>query len=117
MFLDRCPQVMWMGSGMAAPMMFPGMQPYVSPVGIAVGTHPLASVQNMHLAQVPVVDHQAMSMAPTDQNAMCQAPALNTVNFQNQMQNQSLPEQLVRYMGMHQLQAAASQVCSHPLRI
>ncbi|KAK4770143.1 hypothetical protein SAY87_030675 [Trapa incisa] len=104
-------QMMWMGNGMAAPMMFPGMQPYMSPMGIAMGAHQLASVQNMHLARVPVVDHQAMSMsmAPMNQNAVPQAPSLNAISFQNQMQNQSLPEQFVRYMGMQQLQAAASQ--------
>ncbi|PKI77298.1 hypothetical protein CRG98_002243 [Punica granatum] len=103
-------QMMWMGSGMAAPMMFPGMQPYMSPMGIGMGPHPLAAVHNnMHLPRVPMVDHQSTSMAPPNQNMMCQAPVLNPVNFQNQMQMQNLPEQFVRYMGMHQLQAAASQ--------
>ncbi|KAK4743660.1 hypothetical protein SAY87_009972 [Trapa incisa] len=102
-------QMMWMGNGMATPMLFPGMQSYMSPMGIAMGAHSLASVQNMCPARVPVVDHQAMSMTPMNQNALPQVPSLNAVNFQNQMQNQSLPEQFVRYMGMQQLQAAASQ--------
>lgn len=98
---------------MAAPMMFPGMQPYVSPMGIGVGAHPLA-INNMHLPRVPVVDHQSMSTAPPNQTVMCQAPALDPVNFLNQMQNQRLPEQFARYMGIHQLQVAASQVSFSP---
>ncbi|KAF9682860.1 hypothetical protein SADUNF_Sadunf05G0152000 [Salix dunnii] len=91
-------QVMWMGSGMA-PMMFPGVQHFMSRMGMGM-VPPLPSMQNpMHLPRVPLID-QSISMAPTqNQGVMCQTPVLNPVNFQNQMQNPAFPNQYARYMG------------------
>ncbi|XP_024019248.1 transcription factor PIF4 isoform X2 [Morus notabilis] len=105
-------QVMWMGSGMA-PMMFPGVQHYMSRMGMAMAPPALPSIHNpMHLPRVPVVD-QSMLVAPTtDQSVLCQTPAFNPLNYQNQMQNTSFPEQFARYMGFHSMQPV-----SQPLNI
>ncbi|KAK4786712.1 hypothetical protein SAY86_010545 [Trapa natans] len=99
-------QVICTRSGMAAPIMFPAMQPYVSPMGMGLGPHQLAFNSI----------HQSLSMAPPNPNAMYQTLALNPMNFQNQMQTQScLHEQFARYVGVHQLQqVAASQAHPNP---
>ncbi|KAJ6306688.1 hypothetical protein OIU78_021908 [Salix suchowensis] len=91
-------QVMWMGSGMA-PMVFPGVQHFMSRMGMGMAP-PLPSMQNpMHLPRVPLID-QSISIAPTqNQGVMCQTPVLNPVNFQNQMQNPAFANQYARYMG------------------
>ncbi|KAK4796634.1 hypothetical protein SAY86_028960 [Trapa natans] len=96
-------QVMCMGRGMAAQMMFPAMPPYM---GMGLGSHQLA-FNNIH---------QSMPMVLPNQNAMSQAPVFNPINFQTQVQTQScLPQQLARYMGVHQLQqVAASQTLQNP---
>ncbi|KAH7578456.1 hypothetical protein JRO89_XS01G0384000 [Xanthoceras sorbifolium] len=61
-------QVMWMGSGMA-PMMFPGVQHYMSRMGMGMGPVPLPSIPNpMHLPRVPLVD-QSISMAQAQNQA------------------------------------------------
>ncbi|KAL9419900.1 hypothetical protein AB3S75_037629 [Citrus x aurantiifolia] len=98
-------QVMWMGSGMA-PLMFPGMQHYMSRMGMGMGPPPLPSVTNpMHFSRVPLVD-QSMSIAQAQNRAvMCQASVLNPVNYQNQMQNSNFTDQYARYMGFHPMQA------------
>ncbi|KAI6697111.1 hypothetical protein NL676_017230 [Syzygium grande] len=100
-------QIMWMGGGMA-PMMFPGVQHYMSSMGMTMCPPPLPTVSNnMHLPQVPVVD-QSIPMAPNpNQSVICHTPVLNPMNFQNQMQNPSFPEQFGRYMGIHHMQAAS----------
>ncbi|KAL5540157.1 hypothetical protein UlMin_044036 [Ulmus minor] len=102
-------QVMWMGSGMA-PMMFPGVQHYMSRMGMAMGPPALPTMHNpMHLPRVPVVDQSAV-MGPTpDQSVLCQNPVLNPLNFQNQMQNASFPEQYARYMAFHPMQTMSQQ--------
>ncbi|XP_042478496.1 transcription factor PIF4-like [Macadamia integrifolia] len=95
-------QIMWMGSGMA-PMMFPGVQHYMSRMGIGMGPPSLLSMHSpMQLPRVPMVD-QAISASPTpNQSVMCQPPVLNPINFQNQLQNSNFPEQYACYMGFHQ---------------
>ncbi|TXG54518.1 hypothetical protein EZV62_019774 [Acer yangbiense] len=61
-------QVMWMGSGMA-PMMFPGVQHYMSRMGMGMGPAALPSITNpMHLSRAPLVD-QTMSMAQAQNQA------------------------------------------------
>lgn len=91
-----------------APMMFPGVQHYMSSMGMTMCPPPLPTVSNnMHLPQVPVVD-QSIPMAPNpNQSVICHTPVLNPMNFQNQMQNPSFPEQFARYMGIHHMQAAS----------
>lgn len=93
-----------MGSGMT-PMMFPGVHHYMSRMGMAMAPPALSSIHNpMHLPHVPVVD-QSMLVAPsTDQSVLSQNPAFNPLNYQNQMQNTSFPEQYARFMGFHSMQ-------------
>ncbi|KAK7853302.1 transcription factor pif4 [Quercus suber] len=112
--IPHCNEVMWMGSGMA-PMMFPGVQRYISLMGMGIGPPPLPSSHNpMHLQRVPPVD-QSMSMAPSTNHAlMCQTPVLNNVNYQNQMHNPSFSEKYARYMGFHYMQTASQPL--HMLR-
>ncbi|KAL9395866.1 hypothetical protein Peur_010119 [Populus x canadensis] len=100
-------QVMWMGSGIV-PVMFPGVQHFMSRMGMGMGMGPppLPSMQNpMHLPRVPLVD-QSISMAPTQNQAVCQTPVLNPVSYQNQMQNPTFSDQHARFMGFH-MQAAS----------
>ena len=94
-----------MGSGMA-PMMFPGVQHFMSRMGMGM-VPPLPSMQNpMHLPRVPLID-QSISMAPTQNQAViCQNPVLNSVNYQNQMQNPTFSDQYARFVGF-QMQAAS----------
>ncbi|KAF4373244.1 hypothetical protein G4B88_007257 [Cannabis sativa] len=100
-------QVMWMGSGMA-PMMFPGVQHYMSRLGMAMGPPSLPSIHNpMHLPRVPVVDQSMIGPQTTDQSVLCQTPAFNPINYQNQMQNASFQEQYARYMGFHPMQTVS----------
>ncbi|KAL0362228.1 UNVERIFIED_CONTAM: Transcription factor PHYTOCHROME INTERACTING FACTOR-LIKE 13 [Sesamum calycinum] len=90
---------MWMGSGMAT-MMLPGMQHYMSRYGMRMGPPMLPAIQNfMRLSRLPFVD-QAMSVAPTaNQASISHSP----VNYQNQMQNAVFPEQYANYMGFHSM--------------
>ncbi|KAL0298061.1 UNVERIFIED_CONTAM: Transcription factor PHYTOCHROME INTERACTING FACTOR-LIKE 13 [Sesamum angustifolium] len=92
-------QWMWMGSGMAT-MMLPGMQHYMSRYGMRMGPPMLPAIQNfMRLSRLPFVD-QAMSVAPTaNQASISHSP----VNYQNQMQNAVFPEQYANYMGFHSM--------------
>lgn len=100
-----------MGSGMT-PMMFPGVQHFFSRMGMGIGPTPLPSINNpMHLSGVSLVD-QSMSIAQAhNQAVMCQNSMLNSVNYQNQMQNPNFSDQYARYMGFHPVQTT-SQVCS-----
>ncbi|KAL2245856.1 UNVERIFIED_CONTAM: Transcription factor PHYTOCHROME INTERACTING FACTOR-LIKE 13 [Sesamum indicum] len=92
-------QWMWMGSGMAT-MMLPGMQHYMSRYGMRMGPPMLPAIQNfMRVSRLPLVD-QAMSIAPTaNQASISHSP----VNYQNQMQNAVFPEQYANYMGFHSM--------------
>ncbi|KAL5858969.1 hypothetical protein ACOSQ4_000265 [Xanthoceras sorbifolium] len=103
-------QVMWMGSGMA-PMMFPGVQHYMSRMGMGMGPVPLPSIPNpMHLPRVPLVD-QSISMAQAQNQAvMSQTSMLNPVNFQTQMQNPNFSDQYARYMGFHHMQTPSQPI-------
>ncbi|PIN17462.1 hypothetical protein CDL12_09881 [Handroanthus impetiginosus] len=93
-------QLMWMGSGMA-PMMLPGMQHYMSRVGMGIGSPMLPAIQNlMRLSRLPLVDQ--VSPNP-NQTQIGQGPVLGPVNYQNQMQNSSFPEQYANYMGFHSM--------------
>lgn len=99
-----------MGAGMT-PVMFPGIQHYMSQMGMGIGGPSLPSIHNP--MQLPKVG-QAMSVTqPQPQmpnhNLLCQNPVLGAFNYQNQMQNQCLSEQYARYMGYH-LMNSASQV-------
>lgn len=108
---------MWMGRGMA-PMMVPGMQQYMSRIGMGIGPPMLPAIQNlMRLSRLPLVD-QAISMAPTPNQApVGHNPMLNSpVNYQNQMQNSSFPEQYANYMGFHSI-PNTSQVCFSQLHL
>ncbi|CAJ1971295.1 unnamed protein product [Sphenostylis stenocarpa] len=99
-------QVMWMGAGMT-PVMFPGIQQYMSQMGMGIGRPSLPSIHNP--MQSPKVPHdQAMSVPQMpNQNLMCQNPVLGVFNYQNQMQNPCLSEQYARYMGYHLMQSAS----------
>lgn len=95
-----------MGSGMA-PMMFPGVQHYMSrmAMGMGMAQPSMPSIHNsMQLPRVPIVD-QSVSVAPTpNQPMMCQPQIFNPMNYQNQMQNPALQEQYARLMGFHHMQ-------------
>ncbi|KAL2474326.1 Transcription factor PIF4 [Abeliophyllum distichum] len=99
-------QMMWMGSGMA-PMIFPGVQQYMSRMGIGMGIVPSIHNVPMHLLRMPMqVDHQQINMQ--NQAAIIhQNPVLNPVNYQNQMQNPKFHDQYANYMAFHQLQNAS----------
>jgi len=97
---------MWMGSGMA-PMMFPGIQHYMSQMGMGMATSPFPPIQNpMQLPRVPL-DHPVSASQTPNQTLMCQNPILGAFNYQNQMQNPALSEQYARYMGYHLMQNAS----------
>ncbi|KAM0956096.1 hypothetical protein ACFX2A_024914 [Malus domestica] len=95
-------QVIWMGSGMA-PMMFPGVQHYISQMGM--GPPALPAMHNpVRLPRHPLVD-QCMNVAPApNQTVMCQPPVLNPVDYHNQVQNPSFQEQYARLMNFHHMQ-------------
>ncbi|TKY46721.1 Transcription factor PIF4 [Spatholobus suberectus] len=99
-------QVMWMGSGMA-PMMFPGIQHYMSQMGMGMATPTFPpSIHNlMQLPRVPLDQSVSASQTP-NQTLMCQNPILGAFNYQNQLQNPALSEQYARYMGYHLMQNA-----------
>ncbi|KAK7300208.1 hypothetical protein RJT34_11047 [Clitoria ternatea] len=92
-------QVMWMGAGMA-PMMFPGIQHYMSQMSMGMSAPSLPSIHNPR--QLP---HDQIS----NQTLMCQNPVLGGFSYQNQIQNQCLSEQYARYMGYHLMQSASQQ--------
>ncbi|XVE86229.1 hypothetical protein DITRI_Ditri18aG0018700 [Diplodiscus trichospermus] len=99
-------QVMWVGNGMA-PMMFPGIQPYMSRMGMGPPASP--SIHNpLHLSRLPVVD-QSMSMAPSqNQAATFQTQQLmNPVNYQHHMQNSTFSQQYARFLGFHHMLTAS----------
>lgn len=105
---------MWMGSGMA-PMMFPGIQHYMSQMGMGMAIPPFSPPMHnpMQLPRVSPLDQSASaSQTPNHQALMCQNPILGAFNYQNQMQNPALSEQYARYMGYHLMQNA-SQVTNY----
>ncbi|XXG74631.1 hypothetical protein AAC387_Pa07g3304 [Persea americana] len=94
-------QMMWMGSGMT-PMMFPGVQHYMSPMSMGVGHGPIHSP--MQFPRVPLIDQTITSSLAPNRPPMCPAPVISPVNFQNQIQNASTPESYARYLGFHPIQ-------------
>ncbi|KAI4387278.1 hypothetical protein MLD38_005121 [Melastoma candidum] len=99
-------QVMWMGGGGMAPMMFPGALHYMSSMSMAICPPTMPTVHgNIHMPRIPMVN-QSFPGAPTmSQGMFGQTPVLNPMNFPNQMLNPSFPEQFARYMAMHNIQA------------
>lgn len=97
---------MWMGAGMAgmAPMMVPGIQHYMSQMGMGLATPSLPPIHNhMNIPRVPL--DQSTSVAQTSNQAVTfQTPV---GNFQNPMQNHALSEQYARFMGYHLMQSAS----------
>lgn len=91
-----------------ASMMFPGVQHYMSRMGMGMVPPALPSMHStMHLPRPPLVDHAAATMASTqNQAAMCQNSMLNPINYQNQLQNPNFAEQFASYMGFHPMQSA-----------
>lgn len=89
-------------------MMLPGMQHYMSRVGMGMGPQMLPGIHNfMRLTRLPLVD-QATSVpnqAPVGHN-----PMLNPVNYPNQMQSSSFQEQYANYMNFQSMQNASPQV-------
>ena len=87
---------MWMGSGMT-PMMFPGMQHYMSRMGMAMHFPPRPPPPPITVAQSTDQLHQIMCQA--------QAQAFNPLNYP--MQTASFPDQYARFMGFHPMQTAS----------
>ncbi|KAL5165147.1 Transcription factor PHYTOCHROME INTERACTING FACTOR-LIKE 13 [Glycine soja] len=99
-------QLMWMGSGMA-PIMFPGIQHYMSQMGMGMATPPFPPIHNpMQLPRLPLDQSVSASQTP-NQTLMSQNPILGAFNYHNQMQNPALSEQYARYMGYHLMQNAS----------
>ncbi|XP_057431704.1 transcription factor PIF4 isoform X2 [Lotus japonicus] len=99
-------QVMWMGTGMT-PMMFPGIQHYMSQMGMGMATPPFPPIHNpMQLPRGPLDQSIAASQTP-NQSLMSPNPILGAFNYQNQMQNPAISEQYARYMGYHLMQNAS----------
>ncbi|KAF3657051.1 putative transcription factor PIF4-like isoform X3 [Capsicum annuum] len=101
-------QMMWMGSGMAS-LMFPGVQHYMSRMGMGISPQTVPSIHNaMHLARLPLVDPSIpLTQAAPNQAAMCQNSMLNQVNYQRHLQNPNFQDQYASYMGFHPLQGAS----------
>ncbi|XP_077220153.1 transcription factor PHYTOCHROME INTERACTING FACTOR-LIKE 13-like isoform X2 [Tasmannia lanceolata] len=97
-------QIMWMGSGMA-PMMFPGVQHYISCMGMGMGQTPLPPIHGpVQLPRVPLVDQSMPSASMANHPPLCPPPVLSPINFQNQMQNTNFPEPYSHYVGFHPMQ-------------
>ncbi|XP_039016746.1 transcription factor PIF4-like isoform X2 [Hibiscus syriacus] len=81
-------QLMWMGNGMA-PMMFPGIQHYMSRMGMGIGPSAMPSIHNPLQAATGQTQH------------------LNPINYQHHVQNPTLSDQYARFLGFHQMQNAS----------
>lgn len=99
-----------MGSGMA-PVMFPGIQHYMSQMGMGMAAPSFPPIHNpMQLPRVPLDQSLSVSQTPS-QTLMCQTPILGAFNYQNQMQNPALSQQYARYMGYHLMQSSPQVIC------
>ncbi|XP_077253278.1 transcription factor PIF4-like [Tasmannia lanceolata] len=97
-------QIMWMRNGMA-PMMYPGVQHYISHMCMGMGQVP--SIHgHVQLPRVPLVDGSIASAPVPNRPQLCPSPVLNPINFQNQMQNANFTEPFARYVGFHPMQMA-----------
>ncbi|KAI9114562.1 hypothetical protein K1719_014260 [Acacia pycnantha] len=99
-------QMMVMGAGMA-PVMIPGIQHYMSQMGMGLATPSLSN--HMNIPRVPLDQSISMSQAP-NQTVTFQAPILGPFNYQNHMQNPCLSEQYARCMGYHLMQSASQSM-------
>ncbi|KAK9012615.1 hypothetical protein V6N11_040657 [Hibiscus sabdariffa] len=81
-------QLMWMGNGMA-PMMFPGIQHYMSRMGVGIGPPAMPCIHN------PL------------QAATGQTQQLNPVNYQHHVQNPTFSDQYARFLGFQHMQNAS----------
>lgn len=96
-------QMMWMGSGMAS-MMLPGVQQYISGIGMGMGHVSMPAIPNA--VQLPRVSIANQSVTPTfssNQTTTFPSPATSSVNCLNQLQNHRLPESYSRYLSMHMM--------------
>lgn len=85
------------------PMMFPGIQHYMSQMGMGLATPPLPPIHN-HMSIPRIPPEQSISMAQSpNQTVTFQPPPFN---YQNQMQNPALSDQYARCMGYHLMQSA-----------
>ncbi|WOK99534.1 transcription factor PIF4-like [Canna indica] len=97
-------QMMWMGSGMAS-MMFPSVQQYISGMGMGMGHASMPALHStVQLPRVPFVNQSVAPASSANQTSIFPSPALNAMNFPNQMQNMPLPESYARYLSMHMMQ-------------
>ncbi|XP_008811822.3 transcription factor PIF4-like isoform X3 [Phoenix dactylifera] len=102
-------QIMWMGSGMA-PMMFPAVQQYMSRMGMGMGHASMPSIHGpVQLPRVPFINQSIASTSTAHQMPLCLSPALNALNFPNQMQNVHLPGSYAPYLGFHHMRAPSQQ--------
>ncbi|KAL3502417.1 hypothetical protein ACH5RR_036866 [Cinchona calisaya] len=100
-------QMMWMGSAMA-PMMFPGVQHYMSRLGMGMGPLAMPSIHNqMHLSRLPLVDQATM---PNQATVCPQTTVLNPINYHAQLENSKLSDQYANYMAFHPLQSASQNI-------
>lgn len=91
-------------------MMLPGMQHYMSRVGMGIGPTMLPGIHNlMRLSRLPLIDQatNGQSQAPVGPHN----PMPNPVNYPNQMPASSFQEQYANYMNFHSMQSASPQVC------
>ncbi|XP_028550193.1 transcription factor PHYTOCHROME INTERACTING FACTOR-LIKE 13 isoform X3 [Dendrobium catenatum] len=127
-------QIMWMGSGMA-PMMFPGVQQYMSRMGIGMGHPPFPPIQNpLQLPGSTVTNDSIQSISMPNQQLSFPSTGINLLNVPNQLPNIHLPVPFSHCLGffphmqmpiqvmdmyaygsqlMHQNQTAAAVDSSH----
>ncbi|KAF9616836.1 hypothetical protein IFM89_032686 [Coptis chinensis] len=100
-------QMMWMGSGMA-PMMFPGVQHYISRMGMGMGTHhSMPSIHSpMQLPRLPLVN-QTIPALSLNQPPTCPS-VLNGVNFRAGSENVDFSLSYAHHMGFHHMQTPQS---------
>ncbi|XP_077244607.1 transcription factor PIF4-like isoform X2 [Tasmannia lanceolata] len=124
--IPHCNKIMWMRSGMA-PMMFPGVQHYISCMGMGMGQAPLPSIHGpVQLPRVPLADQSVASAPVPNQPPLCPSPVLSPINFQNRMQNANFPDPYAHYVGFHPMHMApqamnlfnyGSQITQHSQRM
>uniref|UniRef100_A0A1D1Z2G2 Uncharacterized protein n=1 Tax=Anthurium amnicola TaxID=1678845 RepID=A0A1D1Z2G2_9ARAE len=84
--------------------MFPGVQHYMSPMGIGMGHGAMPSVHGpIPFPRVPLVS-QSMPSNPTVGQASVFPPFASPVNFQNQIQSAYMPESYTHYLGLNRMQ-------------
>ncbi|RWR88702.1 transcription factor PIF4-like protein isoform X2 [Cinnamomum micranthum f. kanehirae] len=122
-------QIMWMGSGMTQ-MMYPSLQHYLSGMGMGMGMGmghaPLPSIHGpMQLPRVASINH-SISPVLSNQTPICTSQVLNPINLQNQVQNASIPDSYMHYLGIQPMQTApqttnlymyGSETMQHNLRM